>query len=375
MEHIYLNHNYKKSTLYKKINNIDEAKKIVFSESLISCLILYKGSSNYFNYEIIECKDKICIERTLLVFENIIKFIKYFDIDIIEDTYIFHYKGNACTLGDFEYKLLASSRKINMNNIILFPTFFLFKSSIIKTPEYHHDAFYYQNNDIFNVSWEEKKNVFFFRGINSGNPFSSIKLNWNLERTSRVDLFLEYLKLPLNLKTLCNISFDRFYPNKDILTKIIEDKIDFAELFKKEDWLLNDNKTIDDLKDETKLLLDNLSEHILLEEILKNKFLFCLEGFDTSSIINIAMISQSVIIAPKFYYENTIINSEYLEPYVHYIPINEDYSNLQDIIVWCLENDDKCKEIAQNAYEYGKFFLNENNMLNFMKELIIEILT
>ena len=375
MENLYLNHNFKKLTEYKKINNFEEAKEIILNYNLLSCLVLYKSMSNDLKYEIIECKDKMCIERSLLVFQNIIKFIKYFNIDIIEDTYIFHYKGNACSVNNFDYKLLASSRKINTDNIMLFPTVFLLKSPLIKTPEYHHDAYYFQNNNILNISWEEKKNIFFFRGINSGNPFSSIKLNWNLERNSRVDLFLEYLKLPSEFKDLCDISFDRLYPNKEILNKIMNDEIDLEILFENENWIFNHDKTIDDFKEEIKLLLDNLSEHIPLEEILKNKFLFCPEGFDTSSIINIAMISGSVIITPKFHYENTIVNNEYLEPYVHYIPIKEDYSNLEDVIKWCLNNDNHCKEIAENAYDYGKFFLDENNMLNFMKELIIKILT
>jgi len=374
MNKIYLNHNYNYNK-YQKINDIEEAKNIVLNSNLISCLAIYKSLYNNLNYEIIECKEKICIERSLKVFENIIFFIRYFKIDIIEDTFIFHYKGNACSLEDFEYKILASSRKTDMNNIILFPTVFLLKSSIIKTPEYHHDAYYYQNNEILDIPWEGKKTIFFFRGINSGNPFSSIKLKWNLERNSRVNLFLEYMKLSSDLKNVCDISFDRLYPNKNILNKIVNDEIDLKILFNNENWILNDDKTIDDFKDEIKLLLNNLSEHIPLEEILKNKFLFCPEGFDTSSIINIAMISGSVIISPKFYYENTIVNNKFLKPYVHYIPINEDYGNLQDIIKWCLDNDEKCKEIAQNAYEYGKFFINENNMLNFIKELIIEILT
>jgi DNA-directed RNA polymerase II subunit RPB2 len=38
----------------------------------------------------------------------------------------------------------------------------------------------------------------------------------------------------------------------------------------------------------------------------------------------------------------------------HYIWINEDFTNLLDIMEWCLRNDDKCKEIAHNALEFAR---------------------
>jgi hypothetical protein len=218
----YIKHNIYPNQQYKENLDYEEAKRIVKEENSISCLILKPNiNTNIIDYEIIECDDKICIDRSTIVFENIIKYIQMFQIKIEKITYLFHYKDNACGRDDFKYKLLASSRKINCNNIILFPTVFICKSQILKSSYYHHDATYIQNCDFTDIEWENKKPIFFFRGINSNNPFKIIKYNWNLERSSRSELFFEYLKLPEQYKKLCNISFDRIYPNKQILEDFI----------------------------------------------------------------------------------------------------------------------------------------------------------
>jgi len=36
-------------------------------------------------------------------------------------------------------------------------------------------------------------------------------------------------------------------------------------------------------------------------------------------------------------------------PWVHYVPINDDFSNLQEMYCWCEQNQDKCEEIIKNA--------------------------
>ena len=40
---------------------------------------------------------------------------------------------------------------------------------------------------------------------------------------------------------------------------------------------------------------------------------------------------------------------ELLEPWVHYIPVEEDFSDLEDILAWARANDEKCKMISRRA--------------------------
>ena len=91
-------------------------------------------------------------------------------------------------------------------------------------------------------------------------------------------------------------------------------------------------------------------------------------------MLNWVLASNSLAICPPFHYENVIINSNKLKPYVHYIPIKEDYSDLDDIIDWCLNNDNKCKQIVINANNYMKNLKNKKYMYNIQKEIIRRII-
>jgi hypothetical protein len=47
----------------------------------------------------------------------------------------------------------------------------------------------------------------------------------------------------------------------------------------------------------------------------------------------------------------------YLEKWVHYIPVERDLSDLVEKTLWCINNMEKAKEIAENAYAFSKIHL------------------
>ena len=64
-----------------------------------------------------------------------------------------------------------------------------------------------------------------------------------------------------------------------------------------------------------------------------------------------------------------------LEPWVHYVPLLKDYSDLETIIEWCKKNDDKCQEIVKNANIFMKQFEDietETKIWNMIKEYYIK---
>lgn len=65
--------------------------------------------------------------------------------------------------------------------------------------------------------------------------------------------------------------------------------------------------------------------------------------------------------------------SNLLKPYEHYIPIKSDLSDLIDQIKWCIDNDDKCKKITENAYELYKNHLQIDNMYDYMQKTLNNI--
>ena len=71
------------------------------------------------------------------------------------------------------------------------------------------------------------------------------------------------------------------------------------------------------------------------------------------------MLSNSVPIMPKCTVETWKLES-YLIEYEHYIPLKNDFSDLNQQMDWCLENLDKCEEIAYNSRLYVLQFFDKN---------------
>ena len=50
-----------------------------------------------------------------------------------------------------------------------------------------------------------------------------------------------------------------------------------------------------------------------------------------------------------------------LVPWVHYIPVAQDFSDLELKATWCLDNADACEEIGLNGRCYMQQFVDEAN--------------
>lgn len=75
-----------------------------------------------------------------------------------------------------------------------------------------------------------------------------------------------------------------------------------------------------------------------------------------------------------------LVNSKYklwyrdmLKPFVHYVPIKEDLSDLIEKIKWCKENDEQCSTIAKNARKFALKYLTKNGILDYLQNLLIKL--
>ena len=50
-----------------------------------------------------------------------------------------------------------------------------------------------------------------------------------------------------------------------------------------------------------------------------------------------------------------------LEPWVHYVPIKRDISDLEEKVNWLKANDDKARQIAEQGTLYAKNYLKEHH--------------
>jgi hypothetical protein len=62
--------------------------------------------------------------------------------------------------------------------------------------------------------------------------------------------------------------------------------------------------------------------------------------------------------------------SHLIIPYTHYIPVNYDLSNLIEQIEWVKNNDDKAKQIAENAYQFAETYFSTEYQKKHIRDTI-----
>ena len=100
---------------------------------------------------------------------------------------------------------------------------------------------------------------------------------------------------------------------------------------------------------------------------LAYKFIFCIEGVDTATSIKWVMSSNSLCVMPKPKYETWFMEGK-LQANVHYIEVNEDFSDAEEKIQYYIKHQDEALKIIKNANNYI------NQFKNFKREKLISLL-
>jgi hypothetical protein len=103
---------------------------------------------------------------------------------------------------------------------------------------------------------------------------------------------------------------------------------------------------------------DLLREIMTFDEQLEYKFILCLEGHDVASNLKWVMSSQSLAVMPVPKYETWFMEGK-LIPNHHYMLIKEDYSDLEERMVYYMTHTDEALEIIRNAHQYIENFKNK----------------
>ncbi len=104
-------------------------------------------------------------------------------------------------------------------------------------------------------------------------------------------------------------------------------------------------------------------KYMSLERLVQNyKYLLDIGGNGYSGRLPYLLFSNRPLLLVERDYVQYFVKD--LEPYVHYVPVKQDLSDLIDQIHWMKQNEDKCDEIALNAQEFAKE--------NFTYEKILE---
>ena len=113
-----------------------------------------------------------------------------------------------------------------------------------------------------------------------------------------------------------------------------------------------------------------LKPKLSMYEQSKYKYIVNIDGhvsaFRLSQELNLGSVILLVNSDWKIWY------SHMLKPFVHYIPIKNDLSDLISTIKWCRNNDNKCKEIVINANLFYKKYLSKKGILDFMQMTLVD---
>lgn len=185
---------------------------------------------------------------------------------------------------------------------------------------------YNYGNQNFYLDWDNKIDKLIFRGSNSSG----------------------YLKENNPREILCKLSLQ----NSNLIDCKIVSDFNYP--------ILLDNKdTIEFIEHQ----VSNKSEYLNLIQQSNYKYQIHIDGFVAAWRL-VALLHMNCLIFRvesewyEYYYEH-------LKPWIHYIPIKKDLTDLIEKINWCLNNDDKCKIIAKNAYCFAIDNLNMEKIINY----------
>eukprot|EP00531_Pseudo-nitzschia_arenysensis_P004301 CAMPEP_0116120082 /NCGR_PEP_ID=MMETSP0329-20121206/2990_1 /TAXON_ID=697910 /ORGANISM="Pseudo-nitzschia arenysensis, Strain B593" /LENGTH=493 /DNA_ID=CAMNT_0003613837 /DNA_START=147 /DNA_END=1628 /DNA_ORIENTATION=- len=91
-----------------------------------------------------------------------------------------------------------------------------------------------------------------------------------------------------------------------------------------------------------------LAEKVKIDTLLEYKGIVMIEGNDVASGLKWALLSQSVVLMPKPKHTSWCME-ELLEPWVHYVPLDDFATNVEERMQWIIDNDEKARKISETA--------------------------
>ena len=196
----------------------------------------------------------------------------------------------------------------------------------------------------YEIDWEDKKNIAVFRGSSTGTGVT-IDTNQRLKIA-----YLSYLK---KIDKSDNLPY-------------IDAGITKWNLRIKKMMNLNELTVLD-----IHSLPFDLIPYMSIEEQCGYKYIIHIDGHVSAFRLSLELKMGSVILLVnsgwKMWY------SELLKPYVHYVPVDNDLSDIYDKIKWCKNNDEKCKEIVSNAKKFYETYLQKDGVLDYMQKILVDV--
>lgn len=110
------------------------------------------------------------------------------------------------------------------------------------------------------------------------------------------------------------------------------------------------------------------SDTMTAGEISGFRFILVLEGHVGAFRLSYNLFMKSCVLLQESKY--VLWYSQLLKPYVHYVPVKNDLSDLVERAKWCLKNDKICQKISENGHETISRILTKNHVYGYMHEIL-----
>ena len=112
-----------------------------------------------------------------------------------------------------------------------------------------------------------------------------------------------------------------------------------------------------------------LDSTVSIEDHLAYKYLIDIDG-NSCTYSRLYWILKSNSLCLKHRSANEQWYYKGLEPFVHYIPFNEDFSDLEEKILWAKNNSDEVEKIIQNANQFANESLKQSDALLYLYKVL-----
>jgi hypothetical protein len=219
---------------------------------------------------------------------------------------------------------------------------------------------------IYNKDWDSKKEIAIFRGTPTG-----------CNVTDKDNVRLISLKLSKKYPDLIDSKITqwgnlrlRFNNNQGAGTRSLRSqKSERSEVAKGDSGNNNGNLNLIKMNKEYEKKY-GVSKFMSFAEFSNYKYILHLDGHAGAVRLGKTMGLHSLLLIPDT--DFTIWIQEYLLPWVHYIPIKKNLSDLVEKIRWCKMNDYKCKKISEECNKIYNKHMSRDGLLNHMQKVLTD---
>jgi hypothetical protein len=105
----------------------------------------------------------------------------------------------------------------------------------------------------------------------------------------------------------------------------------------------------------------NINTYLTLPQQMRYKYLIDIGGNSWSCRLKLLLFSKRPLLLVDRHYIDYYYND--LKPYVHYVPVNMDLSDLLEKTQWMMDHYEECVQMAQAAFDYATTHFTKDKLL------------